>query len=250
MEDLKRLLKTDIIKLKSTGLLWIHICIPILGLFVFLGYYSYTPWKDFSKISSYLQVLCISFPILIGIITSIIGEQEYAAGGFQNMLISSEKKPLSFISKYIFTLGLGFLSTILSVIGFYIGFSFIGNNIFPFKISLIIICILIGSNLLEYTFHFFLSFRFSKGISIGIGIVESLISALFRTGMGDGRWPFFPSAWGIRFVNSLLLKYENPNNYLDPSLGLGIRIASIGTIVGFIMVLVWFTRWEGNKAEE
>lgn len=250
MEDLKRLLKTDIIKLKSTGLLWLHLCVPLLGLMVFLGYYSYTPWTDFSKISAYLQVLCMTFPILIGIITSIIAEQEYMAGGFQNILISSEIKFLSFISIYIVVLVLGILSTILSVVGFYIGFSHIGNNIFSFNIYLSVICILIGSNLFEYIFHFFLSFRFSKGISIGVGIVESLISALFLTGMGDGRWQFFPCAWSIRFINSLLIKYENFNNYVDPSLNLGIKIAFVGTIMAFIMVLMWFTKWEGNKAEE
>lgn len=250
MNDLKRLLKTDKIKLKSSGLLWIHCGIPILGLFIFLGYYSYTPWKDFSKISAYLQVLCISFPILIGIITSIIGEQEHMSGGFQNILISSEIKFLSFISKYIVVLVLGFLSTIVSVIGFYIGFSYMGNNIFSFNVYLSVICILIGSNLLEYILHFFLSFRFSKGVSIGVGIVESLISALFITGMGDGRWPFFPCAWSIRFINSLMIKYGNINNYVDPSLNLGIKIAFVGTILAFIMVLLWFTKWEGNKSEE
>ena len=250
MNDLKRLLKTDIIKLKSSGLLWIHCCVPLLGLIIFLGYYSYTPWKDLSKISAYLQVLCISFPLLIGIITSIIGEQEHMAGGFQNILVSSEIKILSFVSKYILVLGLGLLSTILSVIGFYIGFSYMGNNIFSFNIYLSVIFILIGSNLLEYIFHFFLSFRFSKGVSIGVGIVESLISALFITGMGDGRWPFFPCAWSIRFINSLMIKYGNINNYVDPSLNLGIKIAFVGTILAFIMVLVWFTKWEGNKSEE
>src|SRR5699024_9966423 len=118
------------------------------------------------------------------------------------------------ISKGILLIILGVLATVLSVIGFYIGFSFIDNSFFPITVYLLVALILIGSNIFEYILHFFLSFRFSNNISIGIGILESLISALFLTGMGDGRWPFFPSSWSSRFISSLLIKYEGANNYV------------------------------------
>ena len=134
------------------------------------------------------------------------------AGGFQNILIGSEVKYLTFISKLILLLLLGTLSTILATIGFYVGFSFIENNIFPFTMYLAVVGILIRSNMFLYILHLFLSLRFSKEISIGVGIVESLASALFLTGMGDGRWPFVPSSWSIRFVGSLLMKYQNTGN--------------------------------------
>ena len=249
MLQLKKLLKADIMKLKSTQMIWIHLYIPVLGLIIFLSYYSYTPWNSSSKVSAYLQVLCIVFPILIGIITSMVSDQEYIAGGFQNILASSKIKCLSFISKYTLFLLLGLLSTILSVIGFYVGFSFIENDIFPFTMYLAVVGILIGSNIFEYILHFFLSLRFSKGVSIGVGIVESLISALFLTGMGDGRWVFTPCSWSIRFIGSLLIRYQNIN-FIDPDLHLGIIICILGTILSFLIMLVWFTKWEGKKAEE
>lgn len=224
MLQLKKLLKADIVKLKSTQMIWIHLYIPALGLIMFLSYYSYTLWNSSSKVSAYLQVLCIVFPILIGIITSMASDQEYIAGGFQNILASSEIKCLSFISKYTLFLLLGLLNTILSVIGFYIGFSFIENDIFPFTMMyLAVVGILIGSNIFEYILHFFSSLRFSKGVSIGVGIVESLISSLFVTGMGDGRWAFTPCSWSIRFIDSLLARYQNIN-FIDPDLHLGVTI--------------------------
>ena len=130
MLQLKKLLKADIIKLKSTQMIWIHLYIPILGLIIFLSYYSYAPWSAYSKVSAYLQVLCMAFPILIGIITSMVANQEYMAGNYKNLLASSEKKYLSFISKLIILLLLGGFSTILAVIGFYLGFSFIENDTF------------------------------------------------------------------------------------------------------------------------
>ena len=249
MSQFKNLLKADIIKLKSTQMLWIHLYIPILGLIAFLSYYSYAPYSSYNKVSAYLEVLCMAFPILIGIITSMVSDQEYMAGGFQNILISSETKSLSFISKYTLFLLLGILSTLLSVVGFYLGFSLMGKNNFPLNMYLAVVGILIGSNMFEYVLHFFLSFRFSKGISIGVGIVESLISALFLTGMGDGRWPFAPCAWSMRFIGSLLARYQNVN-FVDPDLHLGINICIFGTVLSFLIMLIWFTKWEGKKAEE
>ena len=81
-------------------------------------------------------------------------------------------------------------------------------------------------------------------------MVESLIAALFLTGMGDGRWPFFPSSWSTRFISSLLIKYKDINDYADPLLNHGIFISVIVTIISFIVILIWFTRWEGERLEE
>ena len=251
MLQLKRLLKADIMKLKSTQIIWIHLYIPILGLIIFLSYYSYAPWSAYSKVSAYLQVLCMVFPILIGIITSMVADQEYMAGNYKNLLSSLECKELSFISKLAVFLLLGSVSTILAVIGFYVGFSFIEDPILPLTMYIAVAGILIGSNIFLYVLHFFLSFRFSKGVSIGVGIVESLISALFITGMGDGRWPFFPSSWDMRFIESLFIKYQNINNtFKDPDLFLGIIISIIGTILSLVFMIIWFRSWEGKRAEE
>ena len=251
MIEFKKLIKADIIKFKSTQIPWMHLYIPILGLIIFLSYYSYTPWTSFSKISAYLQVLSITFPMLIAIITSVIADQEYMAGGFQNILIASETKNLSIMSKFTLCLLFGSLSTILAVVGFYIGYSFIDSNIYPIYINLAIVAILIGSNIFLYILHLFLSFRFSKAVSIGVGIAESLVAALFLTGMGDGRWPFLPSSWSIRFTSSLLMKYQSAEDILlDQDLKLGIIISIVLTFISFVIMLVWFKNWEGNRTEE
>lgn len=251
MLQLIKLLKADIMKLKSTQMVWMHIYVPLLGLIIFLGYYFITPSSSFGKISVYLQVLCIAFPVLIGIITSIAADQEHTAGGCQNILSSLGPKYLTATSKLILLIILGTLSTVLAVMGFYIGYSFIDNNIYPINIYLAVVGILIGSNVFLYILHFFLSFRFSKGISIGVGMAESFASALFLTGMGDGRWPFVPSFWSIRFVESLLMQYQNSSSvFIDPDLHLGIIVAIVATMFSFVAILVWFTRWEGNTLEE
>jgi len=250
MLELKKLLKADIIKLKSTQMIWIHFYIPIIGLIVFLGYYSISPWDTFNKILSYFQVLGITFPILVSVITSMMSEQEYIAGEFQSILTYSGIKPLPIVSKYILFLLLGFWGVLISVFGFYMGISYIDNNVFPLTVYLSIALILIGSSMLQYILHFFLSLRFSSSLSIGVGIIQSLIAALFITGMGDGKWPFFPSSWSVRFISSLMMEHQNTNNHLDPLLNNAIIIAIMVTIVSFIAMLIWFTKWEGERFEE
>ena len=250
MAKLKTLIKADIMKLKSTQIVWIHLYIPLIGLLIFLSYFSFSPWNNFSKVSSYLQVLCIAFPVLISVITSMVSEQELLAGNFRNMLTHSGIKILPFISKYIVILTLSIVSTLISVIGFYVGFSFIESNIFTLRTYLNISLILILCSVFMYNIHFFLSFRFSKSISIGIGVVESLIAALFLTGMGDGRWPFFPSSWSARFIGSLLEKYSGMNNHLDFLLNYGIGISIVITILSFVGIIIWFTKWDGKTSEE
>lgn len=249
--ELKRLIKADIIKMKSTQLLWMHLWIPLLGLAIFLGYYAISPWNSISKTSGYFEVLCIAFPILIGIITSMAADLEFDAGNYQNLLGGSQIKSLAFLSKYLLFISLGFLSTLIAVFGFYFGFSFIDSSPLPLGAYFTISLVLIGSSLILYMFHFFLSFRFSKSISIGAGIVEALVCALFRTGMGDGRWPFVPSSWSMRYVMSIMNKYVNRTGTLiDPSMPLGIIINVIAALLSFILILIWFTKWEGKRAEE
>jgi len=249
--QLIKLLRADILKLKATHMIWLHLYIPLLGLIIFLSYFSYAPWRHFDEISVYLQVLCIVYPILIGIITSMIADQEYLAGGFQSMLVNSDPKYLALASKLLLYLLLGAISSLLAVFGFYIGYSFIGNPVFNITIYIAVVGIIIGSNIFQYILHFFLSLRFSKGVSIGVGIAEALAVALFITGMGDGRWPFVPSSWSIRFIGALLTDSENVNGHIsDPVLHLGV-ILSIGvTVFSIVTLFIWFTRWEGKKLEE
>ena len=251
MLQLIKLLKTDIMKLKSTQIFWVHLYIPLLTLLIFLSYYSISPASTFSKIAAYLQILGMAFPAVIGIVTSMVAEQENSAGGFQNILLSSRPKYLAILSKLILFIALGTLSTSLAVGGFYLGYSFMGNNIYPGQFNLILVGILLGSNVFQYIFHFFLSFRFGKGISSGLGIAESLLAALFLTGLGDGRWPFVPSSWGIRFVSFFLLKQQNPAiSFKGTNLIPIICFSCLATIIAFLSLLVWFSRWAGNKREE
>ncbi len=98
-----RNIKADFIKLKRTSIIYIHILIPIIGAPpLFLLYYSVSSWGGTdTKLAAYYQTMAIIFPLLIGIITGIIAEQEEQAGGFQNMFIIFKRKATSYCSKLL-----------------------------------------------------------------------------------------------------------------------------------------------------
>ena len=49
-----------------------------------------------------------------------------------------------------------------------------------------------------YLEHLFLNLQFGKAVSIGVGAAQFLLASLFLTGLGDGKWYFFPCTWSAR----------------------------------------------------
>ncbi|MCC0703412.1 lantibiotic immunity ABC transporter MutG family permease subunit [Clostridioides sp. ES-S-0049-02] len=251
MAQLIRLFNSDLIKLKRTYIVLIHFCIALVGIGLFLGYYNISGYDSISKIVAYLQVIAIAFPLLSSIMCSMCVEQEYYSGNYKHILTSSNPKYLTIISKYVILICLGFGATLVSVLGFEFGIDTIfNNNHFTLSFYMISILILAGSNLFEYILHLFLSLRFGKGTSIGVGIVETLLSALLLTGLGDGIWQYIPCAWGVRFVSvwaSFSSSKEIESIQEFQSIGL---ICGFATIFTFAILCIWFSKWEGKKSEE
>ncbi|KNZ40354.1 hypothetical protein AKG39_18280 [Acetobacterium bakii] len=220
-----------------------------MALIVFLSYFSVSPWDTVMKQKTYMTAMCMAFPILIAVMTSMVAEDEYISGNYQNLLGSYNRKWSALMSKFLVLAALGGLSTIIAVMGFYLGFANMTLSL-PLLTYVMLTFILIGCSLFLYAFHLFLSLRFSKAVSIGIGIFEALIAALFRTGMGDGRWPFFPCSWSIRFTWFTVMQQSHDVISPDPLMGLGVILGVGVTMLSILMLMVWFENWDGHKSEE
>lgn len=254
-----RLMKADFIKMKHTSFYWIHICLPVIGIVMFLGYYSFVPFGSVGKVNGYLEALSLVFPVLIGIICSTIIEQEVMAGKFKEMLSIEYGKGICLLSKILVVLFMGFLSLSLAVGGFFIGFEYIlKQNILPFKFYVILTLLIFVAQIFIYLFHLWLSIKFGSGASIGMGIFESLFSALIITGLGDGIWQWIPCAWSVRFCNNFFIKESNSidvfNELADFNTGfsinaIGLRNCIIFTIVLGILFGIWFNFFEGRENE-
>ena len=122
-----RSIKADFIKLKRTSIIYIHILIPIIGAYLFLTYYSISSWSTETKLAAYYHAMAIIFPLLIGIITGIITDQEEGAGGFQNMFTILKGKATSYFSKLFVLLLLSVFSIIMAILTFALVFKTIAS---------------------------------------------------------------------------------------------------------------------------
>ena len=247
MLNLWKSIKTEFIKLKRTPILYIHLLIPILGSILFLSYFSVSNWDTATKLITYFRSLAIVFPLLIGIITGIIIEQEEQAGSFQNMFVLFKKKAIFYCSKLLILLILSIASILMATFIF----AFVFKNfdmIFYMKLGLT----LFAGNIFVYVMHLFVSLKYGKEASIGLGIAGVLLSALMRTGLGDNIWYFIPWAWALRFCDYLMSMELNQLNLNDvtliSSINNGAIVLILTTLVSLILSISWFNKWEGRKS--
>ena len=117
-----RCLRADFYKMKRSSVIIAHIIIPIVVSAVFLAYYAISGWNETDKITAFYETLGSAFPVLIGIFTASIMEQEQNAGAFQNLL-TLRSRTAALFSKVVTLLGLisGLISALfLTDIGMYV----------------------------------------------------------------------------------------------------------------------------------
>ncbi|HEX3016922.1 MAG TPA: lantibiotic immunity ABC transporter MutG family permease subunit [Caproicibacter sp.] len=239
-----RCIGSDIQKFKHTSMLWIHLLLPVGIAALFLGYYTVSPWKTDAKISAYLEAVGTAFPLIISLVCSKSIDQEGQAGSFQVMLCGTQSRTVSYFSKLVVMTLLGAFSIILAVSVFAAGFQAAPKSVY-FKAMIL----LIAGSIFLYILHLFLSLRFGKGASIGLGIAESLISALALTGLGDGIWYYIPCTWGARLCDYLIYLWVHPESsrMWITERNRWLMFAVPATIVAFILSILWFKNWEGRK---
>lgn len=249
MKNLFRLIMADFQKIRRSQMLWIHIVVPIVTIILFLFYYSFSSASSLGKVLGYMEVLAIGFPLIIGIISANVVEQEGLAGHFQELLMARYKL-MSFFSKLCMLLLMGFASLLIAVVGFVFGFQFfLEQNVFSTSFYVRMILILFSSQIFLYLFHILWSFRFGTGASIGLGISESLIAALMITGLGDGIWKWIPCSWAVRLCNYYMLWSTNNKNIsiFMKEFQSGVLTCFIMTVLLFFIGSFWFHYFEGRN---
>ncbi|WP_019776342.1 lantibiotic immunity ABC transporter MutG family permease subunit [Streptococcus sobrinus] len=243
------LLKAENIKYRHTFLPWLHLILPItIAVFVTI-YGLLTPAYSWYGITSgYLELLGISFPIVSAIICGKSVGLEAEAGQFQVILAIKQRK-LIFCIKLLNLLILEVFSTILAI-GIYGLIYQLNNNHLIFYGYAVIL--LTTSTIILYLVHLVVAFLFGNGASIGLGITESLLSALLLTGLGDGIWQFIPCAWGTRLMDTLinLWRYPEHSLLLKQQILIWLAVAVPLTLIVLIFSIIWFDRWQGRSNAE
>lgn len=252
METLGRHLKSQCYRLRRTKVGLIHLMVPLIGILIFTSYYRSSPWSEEDKVMVFLQAIAMAFPMLIAIIIGLVYEAEEEAGNFQNLLaLTCSKKRTLFLSwLMVYLLGAG--ACVVTVVGFCIVFEGGSTDFFKINQYLKRGIVLSLSQMSLYLITYILCFSFGRGVALGFGVFNTLLSPLLYLGLGDGIWQYIPAGYGIRLISyyELVLteKIETVSIWQDYYVG---RIIVIGiTCLWLVLFLLWARRWEGGKIRE
>lgn len=242
-------IQADLLKMRGHPITLAHILIPVITSGLFLFYYSFSSWSENLKIIAFYQAVGAGFPVLIGIFTASIMEQEQNAGMCQNLL-TLRKKTVAFLSKVVLLLVFSLFSVLLTAVIFGIGFyKILGCSTVGILTYMIAAIIMWCGSVPLYIWQMILAFWFGKGVSMGVGIVSGLVSALMLTNLGMFIWKYIPVSWTSRI----------PYTYLRIALGepgaiselrAVIPIVCVFTVISLVYYIFWVSRWEGSKITE
>lgn len=246
-----KLIWAEFLKYNRTFLPWIHVLLPA-GIAVLTAVFGLvTPAYSWGSITSgYLQVLGMAFPLVIAIICSKAVELEAEAGHFQTVLANSQRKILYFV-KFVSLIVMEIVAICLAL--FIFGLLYRSDANVPYLAFYGYVGLFfLASTVILYLIHLLIAFLFGSGATIGLGIFEVLVSALFLTGIGDGIWQFVPAAWPARLMEDLfyMLQYPDQNPMFVQRLLLWLEVAFPTTLLGLVLSLLWFDRWQGRSSVE
>ena len=248
------LLKAEWKKLAHTPVFWIHVILPVLGAAVFLTYDFFAGWNARSEVQMYLEVLSGVFPFLAGIICGQAAEMELQSG-YQNFLCLPCPRPVGLLAKWTVLMAGALFSSLVAVLGFGLVYClFPEGDVCSLSSYLAVALVMWAGQGIVYLLHLFLGFQFGNAASVSVGVVGTIAAFLMMTGLGQGRWMFFPHAWSEKWCDFMLALIFAGNTGAISILKSGAwqHLLLICTII-FVglgtAVLLWVTFFEGRKKE-
>lgn len=249
MVTFRNYLKADLYKFSHSKIIISHLIIPVIGIILMIAYFAISSLGELEKISAYMQIISIAFPLIISMVITMVYEQEEEAKGFQYFLSTASKRYVPHTSKLVLLIIFGMVSTLISIVGFGIIFNILSEQnisvIFYIKEAVIIFI----SNLPIYVIQYLVAFSFGKGAAMGLGVIGTLITALMLTGLGDGIWFILPWGYSIR-LSSYFFQYEMMNNCnlaVQSEVNIAIISIILFIITGIVSLIVFSNCWEGKK---
>ena len=162
-----RCFQVEWLKSRHTPLLLVHILFPVIGAGIFAGYFHISGWDNITNVTTFLEVLAIIFPFVIGIVVGMIVELEDGSGHFQLILGTFHSRIAVYIGKLLYLIVLAVFATILCV--------FLFDVLYPvMPFSFYIKPLIVWNTDLSY-FHI-CRFQFRQKCSYGLGYCrESII---------------------------------------------------------------------------
>lgn len=235
---------SELIKTKHTPFAALHIVVPLIGTLLFKLYYSlYVNVAECEKLNLILEITNTIFPLLISVVVGLNVVSEEKASHFQTLLAVRSRSKL-FLAKLTTLYGTGLTSLffMFALFGFGISFMKLTSGI-PLNVFIQAVIGLAFCNLVLYIFHLFLSLKYGLGISLLWGAFECLQNILYSNIELRGIWRYIPFAWSINWIHDTL------NNRLADYAAQWELIAIL-TVCILLLIMTWFSYWEGRKNYE
>ncbi|OKO95285.1 Lantibiotic ABC transporter [Geobacillus proteiniphilus] len=258
-----RLLSSEWIKTKRTAIRMMVIITPIIYPLFMVWYFSNyrTPMLWQMKIyQGFFEVLAVSLPMIISLLTGLMSYQEEKAGSFMNILTGPVSKIKWYVGKLTLLIFIACADILLATILMLFGMKYVLKVVhIHYDVFLQGAMLSIVGSLILFSMHLFISFAFGMGASIAVGSGGFLIAALIgATSLGDHIWSYIPWAWAVRLSQFPILMMPEVKQTLGAqllnsyslSLWEGMAYALLGFIIVTIIGSIWFHRWEGNKPHE
>lgn len=242
-------LRAEFYKMHHSFLIPLHILVPVIASGIFLAWTRVSAGLQFSL---YVQAVGIAFPMLAALICAGSVELE-APGHFQGLLMVPGKKEGAFLAKWISLQALAFLAVMGAMVLYGIGNRLLlGDWEIPFSLFLQAGLFLWLGSIPLYLEHLFLNLRFSKAVSLAVSTGQVLVSALFLTGLGDGRWQYVPCSWSARGTALYLAGIFNRRSAYGASEGepWPISVCVLLGVVLCVIIFVWFHFFEGRQEKD
>lgn len=258
------ILKSEWLKTKRTPLRPLVLGLPLLYAALILWYYSrweITPEKQLSLFLAFFEGWnALVIPVGISILSGFMVHQEEMAGNFQGFLGSRMPRSHLFFGKLAILLFLISASTLTATLALILGFKLIMDVLIAWPVFLTATLMALVGSLPLLVLHYWISYAWGFGPSIGIGGVGLLIAALMATSIGDTVWPYVPWAWPVRLplLTGAYLTYLPGMEYPPDVIASGtiqhqtLKGIILSVFTSFIMLFwgaKWFNRWEGRKTE-
>lgn len=252
MRKLAAVGRAEAVKMRHTFIYPLHVALPVCASALFLLYYYSSAWNELSQISGFTEIIGSALPLVVSLICAgNIGLEE--GNHFQIFLGGTVRKWSALLAKWLLLLGGGFLAVSASVILFAAGeWRILENKNFPAAFYGILAVSLWAGSVLLYLEHLFLNLLFVKQVSLCVGVAQSLLSALFLTGLGEGRWQFFPCTWSARGT-ALVLSYISRGNGINifwAEVKNLLVVCALIAVSFYAIIRIWFQFYEGRQCNE
>lgn len=240
-------IKSSFYSLIHSPVLLVSTLAPLCGALVFLLYYAVRSLSLLYKFSFFTISLAGIFPLMIAVIVTIIEGAE-ATSGFGIILTAPSFKFQPHVAKLFAILVFGLFSSLFAMSVFCLGMHIEGNTALSFIDCLETGAILLLGNIPLCFLQYIISFSFGKGASLGFGIIGTVLSMVFLTGIGEKIRMFLPWGFSGEFLNCFISSKQGVGvtvNYT--SLTQTVISCVIATVVLAAFLIIWANRYEGRK---